>query len=120
MILLHPAHRKIIRLLRQEVNIGRPIVIMDTDLVDFEKIIGGTKNALIRHKRIYRLLLRVIYRPYDESLGYDRVLDADLVNYIEKIFCTLEWRSPFRTFLNVLFTYVRKYLFTIQDNKKYP
>lgn len=98
--LLHPTHRKFIRILREYIEQEKPIIITQNDIVAFQALMHRTKIALERHKGIYRLLLQAMQRTV-VSNG-DVVLDSSQIDFIESIFCKVEWGNIFVTIRNII------------------
>ena len=65
-LLFHPTHRKFIRLLRERVNNGCPIILTQADLDEYDRISQGTVTMLQRHQSIYRIVLSAANRPVEE------------------------------------------------------
>ena len=61
-ILIHPTHRKIVALLKEHVASGKHLEIIQKDMDDFHQLIHSTQKAMDRHKRIYRIILRIMNR----------------------------------------------------------
>lgn len=61
--LIHPTHRKYIRLLRKCADCGNPITITHQDAVDFLEMMKKSKQRLYRHQGFYRITLRAMNRP---------------------------------------------------------
>ncbi|MBO6169085.1 MAG: hypothetical protein J6O51_03850 [Bacteroidales bacterium] len=101
-ILLHPTHRKFVRIIRNRVNSGRPIILAKTDIKAFQDICQGTMTMLKRHQGIYRIVLTAANRPIEGIEKNEKVcvLGNSLVNAIEKEFSKAEWRHPWTTVLS--------------------
>ena len=91
-LLLHPTHRKFIRLLRDRVNAGQPIIITQADKDAFNRVCQGQMTMMERHQRIYRVVLTAVYRPLDEIDKKARVtlIGDRQINIIEKCFSKVE------------------------------
>jgi len=99
-ILLHPTHRKFIRLLRGQVEQGKPIIVTNSDISNFKELMRRTKIALERHKGIYRILLQAMRRTVTHK--GDIILDSSHIDYIESVFCKAEWGNIFVTIRNII------------------
>ena len=87
-ILLHPTHRKLIRLLKNRINSNIPFVLRQSDWNAFSEISKGTMTMYSRHQKIYRILLKAVYRPIEEIDRNEKVslIGIDFINLIEKCF----------------------------------
>lgn len=92
MILIHPTHKKFIKLLRDKANAGTPIIITKNDCKDFSELIKSTNARYKRHQGVYKITLRAMNRPRDEINVEEiqTILDNNVIDYIEKIFSRLE------------------------------
>lgn len=99
-ILLHPTHRKFIRILREHIEQGKLIIVTQNDIVAFRALIQRSEIALERHKGIYRLLLQAMQRTVAHN--DDIILNNLHINYIENILCKVERRRIFVTIRNII------------------
>lgn len=76
-IIIHPTHRKFLRLLRNRLREGKPIVIRKAELDALCKEFPLLQSATARNQLIYRLALSAQNRPLSEIQCYD---DLILVN----------------------------------------
>lgn len=101
-ILIHPTHRKFVRMIRDRVNSGCPIILTESDVRAFHDLCQGTMTMLKRHQGIYRIVLTAANRPIE---GIDKnekvyVVGNKLLNVIEKGFSKAEWRHLWTTVLS--------------------
>ena len=91
-LLIHPTHRKLIRLLRNRVEAGFPIVFTQSDFDTFHTISQGTMTMIERHQKIYRLVLAAVYRPIEEIDKTEKIciVGNDYINVIEMCFAQAE------------------------------
>ncbi len=102
-LLLHPAHRRFIKILRDKIKTDGYFILTNHDVESFLKITRQTKVAYTRHKAIYRIILRAINRPLPNNMNdTDRIINSNSVDYIESIFCKIERKQPFITLRNVI------------------
>ena len=101
-LLIHPAHRKLIRLMRNRLKDGHPIVFIQSDFDAFHAISQGTMTMIDRHQKIYRLILTAIYRPIKEIDSTEKVciVGNAIVNVIEKCFAQAERKHLGTTILS--------------------
>lgn len=93
--LIHPTHRKYIKLLRTRADNGNPIILTKKDWDDFLKLVKTTKQRLPRHKGLYRITLRAMNRS-QEAINQDEiftVLDNNAIDIIEETLAKAEWKS---------------------------
>lgn len=101
-ILLHPTHRKLIRLLKIRINSNFPFVLRQSDWNAFSEISEGTMTMYSRHQKIYRILLKAVYRPIEEIDRNEKVslIGIDFINLIEKCFFIAERKNIGITLIN--------------------
>ena len=94
-LLLHPTHRKFIKLLRNKVNNGDVIYIR-------QSVFNTSKNSQKRHQETYRIFLRAINRVHTEIPNNAIVINWSLVDHIESILRKVELKNPLRTIRNII------------------
>lgn len=99
-ILLHPTHRKIIRLLRKHIEQRGAVILTKADREVWEELSCQTQKATERHKSIYRILLSAMRRT--EVNKEDWVCGVLFVDFIENAFCTAERKKLFITIRNII------------------
>ena len=89
---MHPTHRKFIRLLRDRINNGHPIIFTQADIDDYKILFQGTMSMVQRHQGIYRIVLNAIYRPIEEISKDEKVcfVGKRQIDTIEKCFAQAE------------------------------
>ena len=100
-LLIHPTHRKFIRLLRGRIKAGFPILFTESDKDAFKNLwTQDTMSMLDRHQRIYRIVLTALYRPIDEIDENEKVylVGGEYINLMEQAFFEAE-RKHLRTTL---------------------
>ena len=93
--LIQPTHRKFVRLLRESLTGGTPIVLNEDDISNLLSLLRiKTMRAVERHKRLYKIFLCARRRPYCELLDDEKkvVIDSNVINYIEKRLFIAEWK----------------------------
>lgn len=90
--MIHPTHRKFIKILRESVEKDKPIVIIDEDIEDLKNLFNRTKKRGERHRGIYRIALRAMHRQPTELQGNNSIhyIDREEVAFIEKQFARVE------------------------------
>lgn len=101
-ILIHPTHRKIVALLKEHVASGKHLEIIQKDMDDFHQLIHSTQTAMDRHKRIYRILLRIMNRGKIGSGFVEN--DLMIISQIEKAFARAERKRLDITIRNAILT----------------
>ena len=101
-LLLHPTHRRFIKLLREQINNRHQVFFTQSDYDAFKNICQGSMTMWERHKRIYRLFLNVIYRPIEEVNNDENVcfVSEKTINVMEECFSKAEWRHLGTTILS--------------------
>ena len=114
-LLLHPTHRKFIRLLRDKVSKGDVTFITQEDLSEWKSVFSTSKNSKKRHQATYRILLRAINRICTEIPDSAIVINSSCVDYIERFLRKVELKNPIRTINNII-----KLRFTIEAQFQSP
>ena len=99
-ILFHPTHRKFIKLLRKRVEV-EPIYLTNDDKETFRALVRRTNIAMERHKGLYRIFLTAMRRP-NSSVYPDIIIDSAVVDYIERVLCEAERKSPRKLFMAIV------------------
>ena len=97
-LLLHPTHRKFIKLLRNKVNNGDVIYITKEDQSEWQSVFNTSKNSKKRHQETYRAINRV----HTEIPNNAIVINLSLVDHIESILRKVELKNPLRTIRNII------------------
>lgn len=101
-LLLHPTHRKFIRLLRDKVSKGDIIFITKEDQSEWQSVFSTSKNSKKRHQATYRILLRAINRVCTEIPDSAIVINSSCVDHIERFLRKVELMNPIRTINNII------------------
>lgn len=101
-LLLHPTHRKFIKLLRDNVNNGEVIFLTTEDKNEWLSVFNKSKNSTKRHLATYRIFLRAINRVNTEIPNNAIVINSSSVNHIEVFLRKVELKNPFRTIRNII------------------
>ena len=103
-LIIHPTHRRFLRLLREQYERGTPIVILKSDLDDLFKRLPSIPSPTLRNQFVYREVLRAMNRPLSEiqhCAGFI-VFDDKCINTIETKFAKVERNHMCSTVLNAL------------------
>lgn len=95
LLLIHPTHRRFIRLLRERVA-NSPFYLTREDLNSFRKLIDRTKNSYEIHQGIYRIFIIAINRPHSEVPSSGLMVNSTGVDLIEKQIRAAERKHPGR------------------------
>lgn len=90
-ILLHPTHRKFIKLLRSYVKRCTIITITDQDFERFMQVIHRTNISMERHRASYKIMLEILNRKPSPENGY--LLSNEFVDKIEEFLAEAERRK---------------------------
>lgn len=103
-LIIHPTHRRFLRLLREQYESGTPVVILKSEVDDLFKILPSIPSPTLRNQFVYREVLRAKNRPLSEvqhCAGFV-VFDDKRINTIETIFAKVERNHMCSTVLNAL------------------
>lgn len=91
-LLIHPTHKKFIKLLRECAENGTPIGLIDEDIEDLKGLFHRTKKRGERHRGIYRIVLKAMRRQPSEIQDNDSIhyINKDEIDFIEKQFARVE------------------------------
>lgn len=99
-LLLHPTHRKFIKLLQKQTENNGCICFSQNEINEYKKIFSSTTKSIERHQRIYRIFLKAIQRTQAQQCNCAIILTSESVNEIEKNLRKVELRDPLITFRN--------------------
>lgn len=109
-LIIHPTHRRFLRLLRKRFESGAPVVILKSELDDLFKKLPSIPSPTLRNQFIYREVLRAMNRPLSEiqhCTGFV-VFDDKCIKTIETIFAKVERNHMCSTMLNALELSIRR------------
>ena len=92
-LLLHPTHRKFIKLLRDNVNNGEVIFLTTEDKNEWLPVLNKSKNSTKRHLATYRIFLRAINHVNTEIPNNAIVINSSCVDYIERFLRKVELKK---------------------------
>lgn len=90
--IIHPTHRKFIRLLRERLREGNPIIIRKAEYDALLKELPLFQSATARNQIIYRLALRAMNRPSSEMQQYDDliIVNEQFIKGLETVYAKVE------------------------------
>lgn len=100
-LLIHPTHRKFIRLLRGRIKAGYPIIFTQSDIDALRNLWNKETMSMIdRHQSIYRIVLTALFRSVDQIDKNEKVclIGGEHINLMEQAFFEAE-RKHLRTTL---------------------
>lgn len=116
-ILIHPTHRKIVRLLRNHIAAGKHLKITAEDIAVFKQIINRTQKSAERHRGIYRILLSIMGRlNNDNSSSMEE--DLKIIARIEKSFARAEIKRLHITLINTALSSILRKLLKRHKTKR--
>lgn len=118
-LLLHPAHRKFIKLLHKQVDEGGFIVLTREDKIAITTAFKNSKKSHDRHRAVYRIFLQAIRRPQAELACDSVVLNSTSVDFIEKYLRKVELKNPCVTIRNILLMCIVRFVWKMLDLKNY-
>lgn len=103
-LIIHPTHRKILRMLRERDKDGRPVILLREERDRVKEVLPTLHSATARNQYVYRVLLRAIKRPFSEIQHCDGfiVVDRRCINLIEKLYAMVERRHLCGTVINAI------------------
>lgn len=111
MLLIHPVHRRYIKLLRKQVEKGYPILLTQNDIDGLKDLFHKTKQKGERHRILYRLTLNAINRPEEETrkMGISGMLGVKEIGFIEKTLAKAERRGLYASIMGSIIWHCRKH-----------
>ena len=103
-LLIHPVHRRYIKLLRNQVKMGSPILLTQSDIDGFKDLCQSTKQKGKRHRGLYKLTLEAINRPEEKTrkIGVSGSIGTREINFIEKTLASAERRGLYATIMGTI------------------
>lgn len=109
-LIIHPTHRKFLRILRERYECGTPVVILKSELDDLFKMLPSIPSPTLRNQFIYREVLRAMNRPLSEIQHCTNfiVFNEKFIKKIEAAYAKVERNQMCFTLLNVLEVSLRR------------
>lgn len=109
-ILIHPTHRKFIRLLRKQFEKGTPVVILKKELDNIFETLPSIQTPTARNQYIYRETLRAINRPLSKIQECTDliVFREKNINLVESFYAQVERKHICSTLINTLVPYIAR------------
>jgi len=109
-LIIHPTHRRFLRLLRERYESGTAVIILKSELDDLFKRLPSIPSPTLRIQYVYREVLRAMNRPLSEiqhCTGFV-VFDDKCIKTIEAIIAKVERNHMCSTVLNALELSIRR------------
>lgn len=109
-LIIHPTHRRFLRLLRERYESGAPVIILKSELDDLFKRLPSILSPTLRIQYVYMEVLRAMNRPLSEiqhCAGFV-VIDDKCIKTTEAIFAKVERNHMCSTVLNALELSIRR------------
>ena len=112
-IIIHPTHRKLLRLLRERLNNGVPVVMLENEINDVLRSLPLFQSPTARNQYVYRVILRAMRRPLSEiqhCTGFF-VFNSMHINLIESLYAKVERQHLCATLINMMELYrIRRHM----------
>lgn len=108
---IHPTHRKFIRLLRERLREGSPIVIRKAELDALFKDLTLLQSATARNQLVYRLALRAMNRQSSEMQQYDDliIVNGQCIKRLESVYARVERKQLYPVIMVSILTSISKH-----------
>ena len=89
---IHPTHRKVIRILRKRCEEGHPVVVRKEEVDILFKVLPTLGSPTMRNQSVYRLLLKAMNRSSSELKEHKDfyVLNDKSLEFVESIYSKIE------------------------------
>lgn len=91
-IVIHPTHRKLIRILCKRSKEGNPVVLLKEEIDNLFKVLPAIDSPTLRNQSVYRLALNAMKRSFSElqqHMGFIVLHDKNL-KLVESIYSKVE------------------------------
>ncbi len=91
-IVIHPTHRKLLRILHERCDEGRPVVLLKDEVDSFCKILPTLESPTRRNQSVYRMVLNAMNRSFEDLKDHKNfcVLDDKNIKVVESIYARVE------------------------------
>lgn len=103
-IVIHPTHRKLLRILRERCDEGRSVVLLKDEVDSFFKVLPTLDSPIRRNQSAYRLVLNAMNRSFEDIKDYNNycVLNDKSIRVVESIYAKVERNHLCYTLLDTL------------------
>ena len=109
--IIHPTHRKFLRLLRNRLKEGNPIVIRKAELDNLFKDLPLLQSATARNQLVYRVALHAQNRPLSEIQQYEDpiIVNKQFIKNLESAYAKVERKQPCTVIMISILTLILKH-----------
>ena len=103
-IVIHPTHRKLLRILHERCDEGRPVVLLKDEVESFFEVLPTLDSPIRRNQSAYRIVLNAMNRSLEDIQDYRNfyVLNNKNIKAIESVYATVERNHLCYTLLDTL------------------
>lgn len=89
---IHPTHRKLLRILRERCDEGKPVVLLKDEVDIFFKVLPTLDSPTLRNQSAYRIVLNAMNRSFEDLKDHNNffVLNDKSIKVIESIYAKVE------------------------------
>lgn len=108
--IIHPTHKRFLRLLRERYKEGRPVILPKEEVDHIFELLLTFESPTTRNQYVYRVVLRAMERSISEiqNCHHFYVLNKHNVDVVEKIYAKIERRHLCGTILSAFEISLRK------------
>lgn len=114
-LLLHPTHRKFVKLLRNKVGTDGGIILLEEDAVAIRQSWEQTTNSHSRHQKAYRVFINAANRKW-EDICQGQINMYVKVDQIESYLRRIELKNPGRVLYAVIATSLLELIIKLQSS----
>ena len=91
-IVIHPTHRKLLRILHERCDEGRPVVLLKDEVDSFCKILPTLESPTRRNQSVYRMVLNAMNRSFEDLKDHKIffALNDKSIKVIESVYAKVE------------------------------
>jgi hypothetical protein len=114
--LIHPSHRKFIKLLRDKLGDDGYVVFTKDDILAYKSLWATTINSSERHMGMYKIIIQAANRQ-SKDVEINSIVDLATVNEIETELRKIELCNPLMTIVNTIFYFLIQVLSKYERKK---
>ena len=109
--IIHPTHRKFLRLLRNRLKEGNPVVIRKVELDNLFNELPILQSATARNQLVYSVALRAMNRPLSEMQQYDDliIVNERFIRNLESAYAKVERKQLCLVIMVSILKLIQKY-----------
>lgn len=103
-IIIHPTHRKMIRILRERSKEGKPVILLKEEVYSLFKNLPSLDSPTMRNQSVYRFLLNAMNRSLSEFQQHEGnyVLNDKNLKVVESVYAKVEREHLCYTLLDTM------------------